>query len=141
MSGLTSRYVPGGGLIIINVSIAAGGSADRSTTRSSPQFPAYPALIDTGASRSCVSQSVAAALNLVSKGMRSMISASHVVVVHSYLVDLILPLGSKGSVQSNLLVSQFVAHTKSPFQAIIGMDVISRGALTVTNDGHFSFFL
>jgi len=101
----------------------------------------FPALLDTGASITCISLSVVQALNLVPIGMRPMVSATHAVPVNQYLVDLIFPFGSVIYIMSAMQVMEFVATNTTPFQILLGRDIICKGILTMSFDGHFTFSL
>jgi hypothetical protein len=69
-----------------------------------------------------------------------MTSATHSVPANVYLVDLMLPFGALGHVIPSTQVMEFVAGN-APFQMLLGRDVICKGSLTLTFDGHFTFCL
>ena len=137
MPCLTGRYTPQLGLIT-NMGLAPVGSA-------TPNAPAptsiFPALIDTGASNTCISPQVAQALNLKPIGLRPMTSATGINPVNVYLVDLVFPFGNVGFVKPGAQVMEFAAPQGNPFQILLGRDIICTGVLTLSFDGHFSFSL
>ena len=58
-----------------------------------------------------------------------------------YLVDIILPFGGAAAALGSVQVSEFNPPPNSPFKVIIGRDIICKGTLTVSFDGHFTFAL
>jgi hypothetical protein len=73
--------------------------------------------------------------------MRPMVSATESVPVNVYLVDLLLPFGAAGFILPGAQVLEFTPAGGSPFQMLVGRDVICQGALTISFDGHFTFCL
>ncbi len=110
---------------------------------SPPPTPAlYQSLVDTGASHTCISPAVANALGLAPVGMRPMGSATHQSVpTNIYIVDLALPLGGTGPVWwfGTLQVFEFAPPPNSPYEMLLGRDILCRGNFAVSFDGHFSF--
>jgi predicted aspartyl protease len=100
-----------------------------------------PALIDTGASITCIAPTIVQALQLQPRGKRPVASATHVVPMNVYLVDLFLPFGAAGLVLDNQQVIEFAPAANSPFHALIGRDILARGVFTLSFDGHFTFSL
>lgn len=68
-----------------------------------------------------------------------MISATHSVPTNVYLVDLVLPFGVSSVVLPSVQVMEFNATNITPFQLLIGRDIICRGVFTMSFDGHFPF--
>ncbi len=101
----------------------------------------FHALIDTGATITCISEAVAKSAGIRPIGMREVKSATHSTPKNLYLVNLILPLDGKGQGFRNIEVMEFVADPNDPIQGLLGMDVIKRGNLIVNHDGHFTFCL
>lgn len=137
MPCLSGRFSLGTGPLI-NVGVLqpgllapSGGSA----------VTAFPALIDTGASSTCISPSVAQTVGLQAIGMRPMTSATQSVPVNVYLVDLFLPFGNAGFIVSAAQVLEFAPAGGSPFQILLGRDILCRGTFTLSFDGHFTFSL
>ncbi|RJR47235.1 MAG: hypothetical protein C4567_01330 [Deltaproteobacteria bacterium] len=136
MPCLSGKYDPAIG-VLINIGVLLANTA----TPTISQLPLFPALIDTGASITCISPNVVQTLNLKSIGMRPMISATHSVPVNQYLVDLIFPFGKAGFVMKAIQVMEFLAINNAPFQILVGRDIICKGVITISFDGHFSFCL
>jgi len=70
-----------------------------------------------------------------------MVSATSAVPVNAYIVDLVIPFGGVGYPIQGAQVLEFVPHAASPFQVLVGRDIICKGILTVAFDGHFSLSL
>lgn len=104
-----------------------------------PTFYNFTALLDTGANRTCINKDVISKLSLDPLGKVNMCSASHNVVVNSYIVDLMLPFGTINVGQSGVTVLEF--NASNDFQIIIGMDIISNGLLSISHDKRFIFCL
>jgi hypothetical protein len=137
MPCLSGRFDPGIGPLI-NIGIIPAGVF---TPSYSEKITTFPALIDTGASVTCISQNVAQSVGLQPIGMRPMVSATHSVPVNVYLVDLFLPFGAAGFIVQGAQVMEFFPEGSAPFQMLLGRDIICRGTLTLSFDGHFTFSL
>jgi len=70
-----------------------------------------------------------------------MTSAHLTTAANVYQVDLLILFGNQGFVLSNHQVVEFAAPPNSPFQVLIGRDIICRGTLSLSFDGHFAFSL
>jgi len=125
---------------LINVGVLHPGVLTPSPSPTA-QVTTFPALIDTGASATCISPNVAQTVGLQPIGMRSMTSATHSVPVNVYLTDLLLPFGLAGYLVSGTQVMEFVPTGGSPFQILLGRDILCRGTFTLSFDGHFTFSL
>ncbi|HBI24949.1 MAG: hypothetical protein A2Y48_00145 [Nitrospirae bacterium RIFCSPLOW2_12_42_9] len=123
---------------LINIGVIPAGVF---TPSFSGQVTTFPALIDTGASITCISQGVVQTVGLQPIGMRPMVSATHSVPVNVYLVDLFLPFGAAGFIIQGAQVMEFIPEGTAPFQILLGRDIICRGTLTLSFDGHFTFSL
>ena len=139
MPCLSGRYESGIGPLI-NIGVFPCGSF-QSVKIPIGQMSTFPALIDTGASVTCISADVAKTAGLQPIGMRPMISATQAVPVNVYLVDLLLPFGNAGFILPGSLVMEFIPTAGSSFQILVGRDIICQGALTISFDGHFTFSL
>lgn len=137
MPCLSGRFVPSTGPLI-NVGVLQPGTF--APPGGAPaQITTFPALIDTGASISCISPNVANTVGLRPMGMRPMISATHLVPVNVYLADLVLPFGTAGFVLQGQQVMEFVPAGGSSFQILVGRDILCQRAFTLSFDGHFTF--
>ena len=125
---------------LINIIVTQVGTVTP-TAPPAGQMTAFPALIDTGASITCISPSVAQIVGLKPIGKRPMTSATQSVPVNVYLVDLVLPFGNAGLMLNSVEIMEFNPLDGSPFQLLIGRDIICRGLFTMSFDGHFSFSL
>jgi hypothetical protein len=119
--GITNR-------IITPVQIAA--AFDPAKPPPNPNFLQTSALWDTGATQSVVTEATAKTLGLVAVG-KSLVhygkGHSH---ANTYLVNFLLP--NHVGVQA-VLVSECDDPVNNQFGAIIGMDIIATGDLTITN--------
>jgi hypothetical protein len=142
MPCLSGRFDPAIGPLV-NLAIAAAGSVTAVASSAPPAgLQAFPALIDTGATITCISPTIVQALQLQARGKRPMGSATHQVVpVNVYLVDLILPFGPTALVLDNRQVMEVAPPANSAFQALVGRDILCQGAFTLSFDGHFTFCL
>ncbi len=125
---------------IINVGVLQTGAVAPAAALTA-QINVFPALIDTGASITCISPGVAKTVALQPIGMRQMVSATQSVPVNIYLVDLFLPFGASGFIIQGAQVMEFSPASVSIFKMIVGRDIICQGALTISFDGHFTFCL
>ena len=93
-----------------------------------PNSIATKALWDTGASKSVISQALAATLRLVATGATNVVHAGGQSVSPTHVVNFYLP---NNVAISGVLVTEFPGT--SNFGAIVGMDVITLGDLAITN--------
>jgi hypothetical protein len=125
---------------ILNIGVLPAGTATLGPG-APPQVPLFPTLIDTGASNTCISPQVAKGIGLRPMGLRQMASATQVAPVNVYLVDLAIPFGGAAYFQQGSQVLEFAPPQGSPFQVLLGRDIICLGILTLSFDGHYSFSL
>ena len=109
------------------------------------QKQSYKALIDTGATGSCVSDRVVSYLNLnpISKVLTT--NTTNQIEVNRYKICIFLPIPTliqKGSqkIQEininsflNINVSEIKYYENNNFDVILGMDIISKGSLYISN--------
>ena len=93
-----------------------------------PATESTKALWDTGASKSVISRAVAKALGLIPTGATNVSHAGGMSVSPTHLVNFYLPNGV-GII--GVLVTEF--EGTGDFGAIVGMDIITIGDLSVTN--------
>ena len=139
MPCLSGKFDPSIGPIV-NVGVLLPDTI-KSNTAANLQITTFPALMDTGASVTCISPKVAQAVNHEPMGKRPMISATHSIPVNIFLVDLFFPFGKAGFVSPNVQVMEFTPSGESPFQMLVGRDIICKGTFTLSFDGHFTFCL
>src|SRR3989304_10077809 len=111
---------------LINVGVLQPGVLTPAAAGAPPQVTTFPALIDSGASATCISPTVAQTVGLQPMGMRPMTSATHSVPVNVYLVDLLLPFASAGYLVQGTQVMEFAPAGASPFQILLGRDILCR---------------
>ena len=139
MPCLVIRYNPAVGPLV-EVGVGPAG-AFQAAQLSTAETVTFPALIDTGATSTCISLEVAQRLQLNPIGMREMNSATHTVPVNVYLVDLFLPFGGTAYVVKATQVMEFSPGQGLPYQILLGRDILCRGVLTMSFDGHLTLSL
>jgi hypothetical protein len=107
-----------------------------------------PALIDTGATLTCITSNIAQQAGLPLIGKRPMGTAGGVVPTNVYLADVVIPLSAitapaqpqlaPGITIESIEVMEF--QCASPhYQALMGRDIICRGILHIGFDGRVTF--
>jgi predicted aspartyl protease len=86
------------------------------------------ALIDTGATGSCISRSLASRAQLKSFEMIKVLGVHGYAFVPVYMVDILLP---NGILFSNMEVAEF--YGSNNFDFIIGMNILRKGDMALTN--------
>jgi hypothetical protein len=109
----------------------------------------YVALVDTGANCTCITPRVVQETGLVPIGKRDMVSASHVTPTNNYLFSLGLLAGGlqqqpTGEVSGSISVFDGINGMEfnagpARFDILLGMDVLRKGVLSFSFDGHFCF--
>lgn len=99
-------------------------------------MPRYTALLDTGASVTCISEKIANQLDLVPKGKRQVIGATGTALTNIY--DLEIMLWSDGSGWGCPIEAALFSGT-STVEVLIGRDILCRGLFVLDNSGRFSF--
>lgn len=140
MPCLSGQFNPAIGLLISVGVLPPGSAVTIAAAGTSPLTP-FAGLVDTGASDTCIAPSIVQALGVQPIGMRPMTSAHQTAPVNVYQVDLVILFGNQGFVLSNSQVLEFAAPPNSPFQILVGRDIICRGTLAMSFDGHFTFSL
>lgn len=137
MPCISGRYDKTG--LIIEVGILPHGEQLKSSLK------LYKALIDTGASRTCVSDRLVSLYRFAPTGDATMHHAWGSNQAHTYLFNMFVPtrVDAKKDGSSSGDVSMFTLEglsfkARSDFDILIGRDFICRGSLSVTFDGHFS---
>ena len=107
-----------------------------------PQSKQWNALVDTGAMFSCISRRCIQELQLVQRGEDcvNMNSASGTYEAKLYAIDFwmptTLPNATKGEIYEVIECSG-----GNTYDVIIGMDIILKGTLNLSSDGHFTLSL
>ena len=143
MPAVSGDYDPDVG-ILLQVEILAGGAvqatrrdedAGNDLTVSSTQALG---LVDTGASKTSISQRLAGSLGLKPSGKVSVQGVTGTMQVNSYAVDLMLGFGAHSAVIENLEVCELDLG-QARFDMLIGRDVLCQGVLTMDFAGRFTF--
>ncbi|MCY3829058.1 MAG: aspartyl protease family protein [Rhodospirillaceae bacterium] len=129
-----------------NIGFVAGGTPV--TQIKNGTLHVCPALVDTGASTTCISSEVAKALSLAPAGKTGLQTAGGAVDVNVYDVHVAFFLGGKTDEAGNKVGQlEFFSDIQAPefdpggnhYKAIIGRDILKRGVLILSFDGHYSF--
>lgn len=88
----------------------------------------WSAIWDTGASKSCITESIVKDLSLIPVGKTSISTANGAVTVDTYFVNIGLP---NGVMVPDVLVS--CADLGKEIDVLIGMDIITMGDFSITN--------
>jgi predicted aspartyl protease len=135
MPVLSGKFSPAG--IILTLACLPPGFSDPATN---PRYKQFAALLDTGASLTCISPKVAKALGIKPLGMMPVSSASHAnLPTNTYLIHIGIVFGDLIVWRSNIQVLEFQLAAGSPYEMLLGRDLIYQGALTVSSDGHWTF--
>ena len=132
---------------IWNVAFASGGIPVEEIRDS--DLHVCPALVDTGASATCVSRSVAAALGLEPAGKTDMQTAGGAVDVNVYDIKKAFLFGATPDNPGQAVRHiQFIDDViRAPefdpgdnrYRALIGRDILRIGVLSLSFDGHYTF--
>jgi predicted aspartyl protease len=91
------------------------------------------ALVDTGASNTCISKQLADKLDLEIVGGGLMDTAGGLCEANLYEIDLIM----RNNVSfSNIRAMEFTSADNRAFDILIGMDILTLGDLAITNHNH-----
>lgn len=102
-----------------------------------PRLKNLRALIDTGASTTCLAPHIAKHLDLKVLSKKPMATAAGVTEANIYLVDVVLPLLAPGQTAGmaigvpDLQVAEVHLPEDGPYGALLGMDVITRGLFQI----------
>lgn len=109
------------------------------------------ALLDTGATGTCISQKVIEQVKLEPTGLRTITSASETSEKREFSFSVGVLFANRKDPDTNQVsgtghvfqIEGVEFHVKEPskFDVLLGMDVIGRGSLKLDGDGHFSFCL
>lgn len=116
--------------------MAAAASA--SSTPAAVQMSTINALLDTGASNTCVSPAAIEQAGLQPFSKTIINTAAGPSQVNQYIADVHLSMGTTITF-SGLTITEFTCPINSPFQALLGMDIIMGGCLTISFDHRFTF--
>lgn len=109
------------------------------------------ALVDTGASATCISSTVASNLKLEPSGKTDLLTARGKVEVNVYDIRpaILLPMTTIGKDSKKIKKDaiQIFSPVRSPeinlsgtsYSALIGWDILKQGVFVVSPDGHYSF--
>jgi predicted aspartyl protease len=138
MPGLAGTFDKEVGVIVQMGAAEAGGIRKAIDGSEEVSITRFPALVDTGASVTCISSDIIETLSLSPISKASIQAAGGVHSANVFLVDLTLIFGAESLVIPNTKVTDFSINDSSPFQALLGRDILSTGVFTMSFDGHFT---
>lgn len=109
----------------------------------------FMALVDTGASVTCISNKVVQSLRLPPSGKTTMSGSTGRGTVDQYTFGVAFLIGAQqgpsgiisGSLNIHLVQGCEFTNHGFGFDILLGRDIICKGGLVMTFDGHFSFAL
>ena len=130
---MSCQYEPSVGPLIHIIFTQAGALATRKVQGTGADF-----LIDTGASKTCISPEIVRRTGLRSIGKVPVGVASGTASLNTYLVDLLVPFdpariqGAKGQTFAvqNIQVVEYLGDA-SRYQGLLGRDIIDRGVFII----------
>jgi hypothetical protein len=147
MPCLAGTYDPSVGLLI-PIAIFPAGAAP---TKPIVNLVAYPALVDTGASCTCISKKVITDVGLVPHTKLTMASASgnHDVNAYMFLVGITtlnpgMPASISGTITGNIHTFSIpvqgieLLNPTGRFDVLLGMDILAKCSLKLDLDKHYS---
>lgn len=107
----------------------------------SPLVVPRRALIDTGTTTTIIAPQVVQELDLQPTGrVRALVGTMQSGAVQTYCVRLVLPMHGDAGVFPHLEVLEAPLND-GPIEVLLGLDIVCRGVLTLSYDGHFTFAL
>lgn len=126
----TTTYTGIANRIVVPIQVADAFDP-RVTPSANPEWCQTQALWDTGATNTVITGATAAALKLVPPGVMRVTHAGGTDLRNTYVINVLLP--------NRVLVTGIQAsdchNTVGNFGMIVGMDIISKGDLAITNFG------
>lgn len=126
---------------IIDLGIAAAGSLRQDqTSGANVQVTNFHALIDSGATVTCITSALAQGAGLRPVGKAPVSGSTGASPMNTYLVDFLLHFGNVSYVVSNMTVIEF-SGGPSQYAGLLGRDIICKGLFAIHWDGRFYFCL
>lgn len=147
MPSISGNFNPHLG-VLTNVFVARIIKKDpRSEAAEVIQMESFLALLDTGATKTCISELVSEKLNLLPIGKTQMIGATGEQVVNQYHFAIGFPLSSQQdarglqvtNIDLKLVTGLQFSSLGTGFDVLIGRDILCQGIFTMSFDGHFNF--
>jgi hypothetical protein len=149
MPCLAGNYNPAVG-VILQVAILPPSQLTAVRTQHQPSTPQnltmFAGLLDTGASVTCISKNVVQTIGLQPSGKTNMSGSTGQGVVDQYTFVVGLLFGAQqaptgaisGQLQAHLVQGcEFTSHGFG-FDVLIGRDILCKGILSISFDGHYT---
>lgn len=134
MPAISRQYDPAVGPCVEVGLLPAGPITDTPP----PDIPRFNALMDTGASHTCISPTAVESLRLIPVGKRLVNGVTGPAHVNIYSVNVLLFFGADVMLQHESDIAEF--QTVSPlYDVLIGRDIICNGVFTMDFTGRFTF--
>lgn len=134
MPSISGKFNPTLG-VIVQIGACSSGSLARPLPKDKHvNVHLFPALIDTGASGTCISSAVVDSLNLNPISKTEVQAAGGTHSANVFLVDLLVQMGSSSFIMTSQQVTEFTIDLSAPFQQ-------SKSNITMLFDVHFSPFV
>ena len=123
----------------ILIGVAVTRPDEKGVQLGSPKH-SYRAMVDTGATATCISPKVVANLQLLSEGKRLITSATQQTEVNQYHVNLHIPItsGIEISILTKLELEVTEISQPKDYDVLLGMDLLERCSLFISG-GQFTF--
>lgn len=123
--------------ILLKVGFFNPDNAQRTEKQVSAQCYEVMALVDTGATHSCITSKVAQQIDLYPDGKTEVGGVHGRKAVNTYTPSIVI--AEIGLVQERLQVTEVVFSNTDICQAIIGMDILQTGVFQLDFSGNFIF--
>lgn len=151
MPCISGNYNPSVGVVVqvavlpLSMISTSQGRQNNQIVGQNIQF--FPALFDTGASITCISNSVVKAVGLKPSGKTQMSGSTGQGTVNQYAFVVGLMWGTQqnptgtfnGNMASHVVQGCEFTNHGFGFEVLLGRDIICKGVLTMSFDGHFVF--
>jgi Aspartyl protease len=149
MPSISGNYNPAVGVIIqvaiVDAAQAAALGAGQQSGQNPSKLTLFAALLDTGASVTCISSNVVQSLGLQPSGKTTMSGSTGASTVDQYTFGVVLVFGAQqtpsgafsGQLNLHLVQGCEFTHHGFGFDVLIGRDILCKGSFSMSFDGHF----
>lgn len=142
---ISGRYDPAAGILVQVAILKDLPKTNGGSLKSPSELRLYQALVDTGASCTCISRKVAQEVGLQPIGKEPMITPGGEIAQNTYQFHLGFILDQKqeptgifsGNIALHTIKGAEFKNAGMGFEVLLGRDIICKGSLTLSFDGHF----